>query len=52
MRGLLIILLWIISFFLFSQTMDILMAPDKMHWLQKIISFYGFYLIGKLSDFK
>jgi hypothetical protein len=51
MRGLLIIILWIISFFLFSQTMDILMAPDKMHWLQKFISFYGFYLISKLRDF-
>jgi len=51
MRGLLIILLWILSFFLFSWTMDIVMAPDKMHWLQKMISFYGFYLIGKLRDF-
>jgi hypothetical protein len=51
-HGCIMVLLYIVSFFLFSWTIDTITSPDKMHWIQKLISFYAFWLIGRLSNFK
>lgn len=47
-----LVLLYIVSFFLFSISIDCISAPGEVPLLQKLICFYSVWLIGRLSSFK
>ena len=51
-QRLILALIYMVSFFLLSISIDCISAPEEVPLSQKLLSFYSVWLIGRLSTFK
>jgi|LakMenEpi03Aug12_release.lakeMendotaPanAssembly.Ray.scaffolds.fasta_scaffold76215_9 hypothetical protein len=51
-QRMILVLLYLVSFFLFCVSVDCISAPEDIPLSQKLICFYSVWLIGRLSNFK